>query len=277
MDALARGDAKAALELGASEPANGDLLTEDILKKQIALAPIRDVQIMEETPHEEGDGVAVKVAARIGDQRTEGQINVAPVDGAWKLNSAFVDAEPSGVIDNEWSIGHVLRIFDKPLDETGIFYAFPGALEVHTTSPYIDVNKPAPLGLDLGNIFPQHPEFDISLNDRGRPAAEQAMRAWITKCYSPGPKNPPCAKLTGFEPEYDSTTIQLTAPLDLSGLKYEYNGGFFYVMVTGAVPNVNFTVRQNSDGQTVPLIVDLTIANRIDMSKDPAVVDESPN
>ncbi|MGE2717816.1 hypothetical protein ACQI4L_27470 [Mycolicibacterium litorale] len=276
LEAVSRGDAEAALAMGASEPATSDLLTDEILKRQLELAALRDIEILSETPHKQGDGVGVKVSAKIGDQRTEGQIDVTPVNGEWKLVSSFVDAQPMSVIDDEWSVGHVMRIFDKPLDESGHFYAFPGAVSVSTTSPYIDVNKPAPLGLDLGGVFGQHPEFKFSLNEKGRPAAEEAMRAWISKCYSPVPKTPGCAKLTNFEPEFDSATTQLTGPLDLRGLKYEYNGAFTYVMVTGTVPDVPFSIRQNSDGQTVPLIVDLSVVNRVDISTEPAVVNEPP-
>jgi hypothetical protein len=123
----------------------------------------------------------------------------------------------------------------------------------------------------LSGVFDAFVEFNYSMNDAGRKAAEDALRAFITKCYSPGPKTGSCVLVTDFGPDYDPTTISLTGPIDMSGLKYTYVGTDTWVMVSGTVKDMPFTVR-TSDGQTRPKTTNLALANAVDISKDPAAV-----
>ena len=285
LEALARGDAKAALDLGAAQPGSSDLLTGDVLKQQIKMLPISNIEILGETPDPRDSGKAtVKVAARLGDKRTETKISVVNSDGRWKLESAFVNVGTQGgrPIDTgavgkdltlqPMSPDSTLLIFGKPIDKSGHFYAFPGALQVKSSSPYIDVNQPPPLTFDqLSGVFDAFVEFKYSMNDAGRKASEDALRAFITKCYSPGPKTGSCVLVTDFGPDYDPTTISLTGPIDMSGLKYTYLGTDTWVMVSGTVKDMPFTVR-TSDGQTRPKTTNLALANAVDISKDPAAV-----
>ena len=48
LEALSRGDAAAALSYSTDQPASKDLLSDDILKKQIARWPISDVKILDD-------------------------------------------------------------------------------------------------------------------------------------------------------------------------------------------------------------------------------------
>jgi hypothetical protein len=135
------------------------------------------------------------------------------------------------------------------------------------------VNPPGPLGLDQLNQMQSFIDFKYSMTDAGKKAAEDAIRAWLTKCYSPGPKTGDCAQFaSGPDWEgYDTDTISLTGPIDLSGLKYNFNDVLRYVMVTGDIKGVPITVRR-TDGQTVAITASVWFTQQVDLGQDPPVV-----
>lgn len=283
LEALARGDATAALALGSSEPASTDLLTDDILKQQQQMAPLTDIQITEDSPlSDDPNKTEVSVTAKFGGQATEGSIIVTKADGGYKLVDAFANEEFIGLTMNFGNsppadrLESTLQIFGKPLDPSGHAYVFPGAWKVTSSSPYIDVNPPPPVKIGLGGQLGDYADVKSSMNDKGRKAAEDAIAAWFTKCYSPGPKTGGCASVTNFgTDEYDRTTIALTAPPDLSKLRYDFIDGYTYVTVAGVVPDVHFTVL-GRDGQTKSLTVDPGVGVKVSLAKEPAVVEDPP-
>ncbi|SEH46737.1 protein of unknown function [Mycolicibacterium rutilum] len=274
LEALSRGDAEAALSLGSTRPGSDDLLTDEVLKKQIDALPITDIEILGETAGVDADHVAVKAAARFGDRRSEGNISMVRDDNGWKLQYAFVNVGTLAE-KNELSPDATLQIFGKPLDSAGHFYAFPGYLEAGTSTPFIAVTPPGPLGLDQLSGF-AFLEFKYSMTDAGKKGAEDAVRAWLTKCYSPGQKPAYCNEIVGGEDwaDYDTSTIQLTGPINLDGLKYTFQGVLRTVMVMGEVNDVPVTVRRK-DGQTVPLQAQVWFTQQVDLGEDPATVVEN--
>jgi hypothetical protein len=66
LEALARGDADAALSYSSDQPASKEFLTDDILKKQTGKWPITDIRILDDTAT--ASMGTVHVAVKFGDQ-----------------------------------------------------------------------------------------------------------------------------------------------------------------------------------------------------------------
>jgi len=277
LEALSRGDAKTALSYGAAQPESTDLLTDDVLKKQLAKMPISDIEILgqDNKPGADEKNTLVRVAVKLGGKRTESRLPMVAVDGGWKLRSAAVNVGTLARSNTDSSPDSTLMIFGKPIDPSGHFYVFPGYFEVGTATPYLTVNQPGPASFDQldGGMFL---ELKWSMPDSAKPAIEEAVRAWLTKCYSPGAKPDYCKELIGGTDweDYDANTVALTGPIDLSGLKITYDGVLRTAMVMGDVKQIPITILRKADSQTVPLFANAWFAQQVDLCQDPPVVVE---
>lgn len=270
LEALARGDAEGALALSATEAPNRDLLTDEVLRQQLDALPISDIEILGEVtdPDESEDRTSVRIAVTLGDKHTESTIRMVRSEGRWKLDSSFVKVTTFATIPG--SSRSVLVAFGIPIGETSEFYAFPGALDLTTSSPYIAVNDVAPLPFDkmgIGELL--EPKF--SMTDAGHDALEDVVRARYQPCYDPGPKPEQCALRWVSASEYDPSSITFTSPLDVSKLTYHFEGTGILASISGTLENVAVTARR-SDGQTVPLTVKIMLFMTVDISQDPPVV-----
>lgn len=273
LEALARGDAQAALALGASKPASAELLTDEVLRKQLDKMPISDIQILEESDQSaDATRAVVRVAARLGEQRSEGSIQMLYRDGGWKLANAFVNVGTTGS-SVESSATTTLTVFGKPIGRSGHFYVFPGYLEVGTATPYLQVNQPGPVGLDDITGVSAFIDFKFSMTEAGKAGAEESVREYLTKCFQPGAKPGYCTQFiggTGWE-NYDLDSITLTGPIDLSGLEYSYVDQLRWASVSGAVEGIPIDIR-TTDGQPESATVGVRLYLHVDLGEDPPVV-----
>lgn len=82
LEALAAGDAEKALSYQKGEPASKELLTDEVLQKQIAKMPITDIRILDGASEQDDLGLArVHVAARFGDNLSDAMIMTSKIDG----------------------------------------------------------------------------------------------------------------------------------------------------------------------------------------------------
>ncbi|TRW78236.1 hypothetical protein FK535_26115 [Mycolicibacterium sp. 018/SC-01/001] len=270
LEALSRGDAQAALALGATQPPNTDLLTDEVLRKQLDALPISNIEILGESrePGESEDRTEVRMAVKLGDKRTEGKIRMVRSQGAWKLDSSFVKV--SIVAGVPTSSDTTLVAFGKPVGGSADFYAFPGPLELTSSSPFIDVNPVAPLSFDdLGSMEVLGAKY--SMNDDGRKALEQLVTDKYAPCYGDDPKPAQCQSVAYPGVEYDKSTTTFTAPLDVSELTYTFEGTLTSAMVSGTIKNVPITMRRN-DGRVVPMTGNVPVFMMVDIGKKPPVV-----
>jgi hypothetical protein len=275
LEALSRGDAQAALALGAREPPNSDLLTDEVLRKQLDALPISGIETLGEVknPEESKDRTTVRIAVRLGDKRTEAKIRMVRAEGRWKLDSSFVDVFTTAAVPG--STASTLVAFGVPVGKTNEFYAFPGHLDLTSSNPYIDVNPSAPLSFDnLGSMENLQPKF--SLNEAGRKALEDSVRVQFEPCYAAGPKPAQCSMsslpLYGYDP--DATTF--TGPIDVGVLTYGFEGTGTSATVSGTLSNVSVIARR-TDGQSEPVAYDISLSWIVDISKDPPVVLTTPS
>ena len=270
LDALSRGDAAAALALGAIQPPNTDLLNDDVLRQQLDALPISDVEVLGETdePGASDDRTSVRVAAKLGGKRTEGAIRMVRSDGGWKLDSGFV--EVSIVASVPTSTDKTLVAFGKSVGDSDKFYVFPGALEISSSSPFIDVNPVAPLSFDdLGGMEVLDAKF--SMNEAGHKALKDSVLKYYQPCYGDGPKPAQCRANPPLGYDYDPATTKFTAPLNVDGLKYTFEGTLTTAMINGPIEDVPLTM-QDENGRPVPLTADLHIFMQVDIGQDPPVI-----
>ncbi|MDP0399076.1 hypothetical protein [Tsukamurella strandjordii] len=126
--ALQAGDAKKALSYGKEAPATTDLLTDEVLRKQTALAPIKDVTIVSSSADTFGK---VHLTVTIGEVAYDEELMMEKAGSDWKLKTAAVKIEPSVSSDADKK---ALTILGKPLPASGVAYVFPGALDLGTSN-----------------------------------------------------------------------------------------------------------------------------------------------
>ncbi|MFN6551436.1 hypothetical protein ACP6C7_12145 [Mycolicibacterium septicum] len=276
MEALSRGDAQAALDLSATQPATTDLLTDDILKKQLDKLPITEVEVIGEAdrkPDADKRTAAVKVAAKFGGQRTEGKLDMVVVDNQWKLSAAFVDAtteEIHGYGDPEAAAA--LTVFGKPLPQSRHFYVFPGYLEMGTATPYVKVNELPPTTLDdVSALKDTGVEPKFSMGPDGLKAAQDAVLAWINKCFNPGDHTGCGDIITGtWTNTYDMSTMRVRGPVDLPPDIFRLPDHTTVVQVGGL--NVPFTANEKTTGRVIDNSVSISDQVEVNIGVQPPKV-----
>ncbi|OCB48907.1 hypothetical protein A5721_03775 [Mycobacterium vulneris] len=266
LEALSRGDAQAALDLSATEPATTDFLTNDILKMQLGKLPITDAEVVEQKDLPEADKrtAVVKVAAKFGGQRTEGELEMVVIDNQWKLATAFVNGTTEDIIGyGDPEADAALTVFGKPLPKSRHFYVFPGYLQMGAATPYLNINELPPTTLaDVGSFMPTMVKPKFSMNDQGLKAAQDALRAWIDTCLNPGGDKPDDCKtlINGtWASSYDTNTMRVSRPYDLPPDLFRLPDHTSLVQI-GSL-SVPISVVQKSTGQ--PVNIDLGISDQV--------------
>lgn len=223
LEALSRGDAQAALALGAIAPASTELLTNDILKMQLEKLPITDVEVegeVERKPKADKRTSAVKVAAKFGGQRTEGRLDMVVVDNQWKLTAGYVNLTTEELPGfGNAATAASLKVFGKPLPQSRHVNVFPGYIEMSVSTPYVRINELPPTTLSdvtVLNLTGTKAKPKFSMTDEGLKAAQDAVRAFIDRCLNPGEKPSECNFLLDtWGEDYDLNTLHVVGPVDL--------------------------------------------------------------
>jgi hypothetical protein len=221
LQALARGDAKSALSYSTDQPASTDLLTDEVLKRQIDKWPITSIQILDDSSTHSGISFAeVHVSAKFGDQTSDVTMTVTRKGGGWKIDHSAIkiDTQTAGA-----DINHSLKtvtIFGKPAE--GTLYVFPGWIDVGSSDPNLSVTA-KPMLLDSlttysGSVFLSG--VQVVLSDEGTQAILTAVSNALAQCQKSSSLDPPGCP---FEMT-DSTLIDGTAvwgPADISQVKVD--------------------------------------------------------
>lgn len=191
LEALARGDAEAALSYSDDQPGSKDLLSDEILKKQIAEWPITDIRILNDDSSAAAIGMAqVHVTAKFGDKTSDATLQLKKSGDRWRLGVAAIklSATPGGS-SNE--AAQTMTIFDTPAGE-GTVYVFPGYLEVGSSNKYLDVKMKDPLLLEqLSSYSSPWLQTDITLNKAGNSAIMDELKGDLTACRQSHSADPP--------------------------------------------------------------------------------------
>jgi hypothetical protein len=193
LEALARGDAETAMSYGIDQPPATEFLTADILKKQVAQWPIRNIRILHDNSGAPGAALSmahVHVVATFGDQTSDAILDLRMDHDRWKLPSAAIKFAPGFGASMGNAAAKTVTLFGKPISDSTV-YVFPGWTDIGTTSPYVTVTVP-PLLLDqltMAAPFWVYPTFVLA--DRGRDAVSAQLAAAMVNCQKSNLLAPP--------------------------------------------------------------------------------------
>lgn len=180
LEALARGDAKAALSFSNDEPGEKEFLTDEILKKQIEHSPITDIKILND---DSSYGMArVHVSAKFGDKVSDETISMKKSGNDWKLDNAAIKIEPKSYGVND-DANKTLTLFGKPVaDHTT--YVFPGWQDWGSSNDNLEVTSEPMLLNGLGYFSFSSAKIDFKLSESGTKSVKNAIVAAIQACVA---------------------------------------------------------------------------------------------
>ena len=221
LEALSRGDATAALSFSNDQPASKDLLTDEVLKKQVAQWPITNIQILDDnSAHSYGFG-QVHVSAKFGDNTSDVTLSVKKSGKSWKLDHAAikVDSTSGSVGDDALK---TVTFFGKPIGGSPV-YVFPGWVDTSSSNSNLSVKVKKPFLLDslsssgIGFVS----DLDITLSDNGVSATMSAISAALTDCTKSNLLSPPDCPQHAFDLTIVDGSVAWGTP-DTSGVKITF-------------------------------------------------------
>ncbi|SBS78782.1 Serine/threonine protein kinase [uncultured Mycobacterium sp.] len=278
LKALAAGDAKTALSLSASPPPDTGMLTDEVLRAQLAVTPITDVSVTAAPPGPGDDPQQVQfvvLKARFGDQPSQTRIAVRRNGDEWKLQTTAVTLSLSSDSSNTALLGAV-SVWNVPVKSATKVALFPGAVEVSSSNPNIAISAATkPLLLDaLTSTADPTLRLEATLTDVGRKAVYDAVDAWGRYCYHGQSPPPDCRKIISSSANVvpDSTAVagngdfgDVTTKFDPQGLKVAVSGIVrwpAHATVTYGAADYAFTV---------------PIGGTVDLSNNPAIFTPNPS
>lgn len=191
LEALARGDASAALSFGKDQPGTTELLTDDILSQQIAKQPITDIRILDgESAAPVGGYARVHVSAKFGATVSDTTLMVQKGEDGWKLDRAAIKVD-THVLSGANRAMATLTIFGKPTSSP--VYVFPGYLEVASSNPNLTVTAKTPLldGLALADSGMSLSDAQFALSGEAEKSIMGELAEALNKCTQSNLLSPP--------------------------------------------------------------------------------------
>jgi hypothetical protein len=187
LDALARGDAEAALSYGQLAPASTELLTDEILQQQIDKWPISDVTIV--STENTGAIARVHVTAKFGDQVSDATLNVQRSDG-WKLRQAALKLDNGAAATPTLKALQTITVFGESTDQPR--YVFPGWIDFGSSNANLAVQaKPVLLQQLAVEANVPIATTDITLSDSANEALQKALTDALGACTNSNLLAPP--------------------------------------------------------------------------------------
>jgi hypothetical protein len=267
LEAMARGDAEAALSYSSDQPASKDFLNDDTLKKQLAHWPITNIRILGDDSRAGNTfGFArVHVAANFGDKTSDATIDVKKNGSEpWRLPSAAIKVQPSMVSNDAGS--KTVTFFGKAIGGSTA-YVFPGWVDVGSTNPYLTVNV-KPLLLDqLTLLSESYLQPEVALSDKGRDATRDQLTAAMANCQKSNLLAPPGCPLS-IDPYGLADGTAAWGPADTSAVKFENFDQYRLQLLFSGQVKAPITVK-TSGGGTKQGDVTGFISGTADMAKTP--------
>ncbi|OBA59785.1 hypothetical protein A5647_15960 [Mycobacterium sp. 1100029.7] len=222
LEALAVGDARTAQSLGSDQAATPQLLSDKVLRAELATMPITDIKVTNDPtqePNTPPDAQRLVLAAKFGVTPTQVVIWAHKKDGQWKLDSTTaalaIDSPP-----NSTEAMKTVAVQGIGTNGSNPIAVFPGVVQLGTTNRFIDITAdPKAVLLEaLAAPAANRPSIQpvVALNDVGRQVALATVDAKIRSCYRGVAKAPDCCPKEGCQRpgpaqpgvDYDSEKIE---------------------------------------------------------------------
>ncbi|MEN3222565.1 hypothetical protein PUR22_17150 [Mycolicibacterium porcinum] len=277
LEALQRGDAKAALALGRDQPPDTSMLTDEILKKQMEKFPITDVKILADLPTGDG-GARVHVIAKVGgvDSDQSIQLDKPPPGQGWKLKSAAMTVEFN--IDNTSpELAKYITVWDKPVPKSNKAYIFPGLIQLGSSNPAIAVGNSPAVGRTDPTLYEistmsklVFPEFKVS--DQGREMVKDALKKALEECAGSSSLEPPKCPNKAARSDFVADTAKWTAPSNLDSMTINFMDEKTGKVSIIGTADFGISVRTQS-GSTETGTLTAYVYGNADLTQDPPVID----
>ncbi|OBJ89086.1 hypothetical protein A5640_03340 [Mycobacterium asiaticum] len=269
LQALARGDAEAALSYGADQPASKTFLTDEILKKQIEHWPIRNVRILGESSVAAVGMASVRVAVKFGDTVSDTTLHLKQHHGSWKLETAAIKIkEFKGLPDD--TAGQTLTLYGHLPTESSV-YVFPGWFDIGSTNPNLSVTA-KPVLLDQLWSFGTwiDPTFEVST--QGKDAIQAQVAAAFDTCHRSNRQAPPGCPMRIFS--FPSDVVDGTVDwgrADTSALGFDLSARYGLMSHVAGDVAMTLTARTLNGGVWETVVRQYTIV-AVDLSTFPPKV-----
>jgi hypothetical protein len=164
-------------------------------------------------------------------------------------------------------------VFGKPVGD-GVFYVFPGYLQLGSSNPYIDVKAEPPLLDKLTSYAAGIFQSKFTINPAGEKAINDAVAQAFSACQQSASLAPPApcpTEIRNFNGELVDGTVKWGQP-DLSGIQQRFFDQYkLSVHLSGEV-KIPVTA-QNRGGGVKQGDVTAFVSGTVDLSKTPPVLD----
>jgi serine/threonine protein kinase len=286
LEALAVGDARTALSLGGDQPATPQVLTDKVLRAQLATTPITEIKVTNDPtqePNTPPDAQRLVLAAKFGVIPTQVVIWAHKKDGQWKLDATTTTVavdEPPNAADAMKN----LAVYGIGTNGANPISVFPGVVQVGSINRYIDITAPPkPVLLEaLTAPATNRPSIQptVALNDAGRQAALAAIDTRLHYCFNGVPAPAGCCPKGGCPrlrepiPGVDESTVKLQDLENTQDMTYDLDANSMTAHVSGTV-NYRAQVMENSQPTTLRQTYVLG-DNHVDLTKEPPVYVPKP-
>ncbi|MFZ0835557.1 MAG: nuclear transport factor 2 family protein, partial [Mycobacterium sp.] len=220
LEALARGDAEAALSYAADNPASKDFLTDEILKKQNDKWPISDIRILDDNAT--ASMGTVHVTAKFGGQTSDETLFLEERDGEWKLKQGAIKLDIGQTRSYTEAASKTLTLFGRSIGDDSVVYVFPGWVDLGNGNKNITQkrNNDTPMllnelrGFGIGTTL----SLSFEVSDKGRSATQQALMDLLAQCAKSNRLAPPNCPQKAADPGLVDGTAAWTPPKDVNGV-----------------------------------------------------------
>jgi serine/threonine protein kinase len=289
LEALAVGDARTALSLGGDQPPAAQLLTDKVLRAQLAATPLTNIKVTNDPtqePNTPPDAQRLVLAATFGATPSQVAVWTHKRDGQWKLEATTVAI----TVDTPANADEAMKavaIYGAGTGGANPVSVFPGTVQVASTNRYIDITAPPKLVLLEALAAPatNRPTIQpvVALNDAGRQASLAAIDTKIQWCYRGVATPPECCPKDGCQRSFppgvatdgiDVDSVKVGNIENTENMTYDLDAKSMTVLVSGTINYQAVMLRysQPMNFRDTFHVVD----SHVDLTKDPPVYVPKP-
>jgi len=174
LEALAAGEADAALALGEETPADKTFLTDAVLADSNARAPITDINVPEVSDE---SSYKVDASYKIGEDAVNESFYVTKSGDGWKVKDTFAELNLS--YSRSKTLPMVINGVPVKTDKIRIF---PGSYEFTSGSKYVDYGAENVLVVESPSEYPSSAKIRPTLSEGGAEAFIKSAKDQIGVC-----------------------------------------------------------------------------------------------
>ncbi len=176
LDAIARGDAVAALAFAETQPADTSFMTNEVLATAHAANPITEINVPP-IPSASDDPVSVQASYKIGTERITDTYTVNLVGGSYRLEEVGAELD----LGSERSEAMPMVLAGRAVDSDTVIL-LPGAYEVTSGLSFVDWGPDNTILVKSPGAFLSASALDRSINTTGEKAFLGAIKASLDAC-----------------------------------------------------------------------------------------------